>query len=106
MPKLTFEVVSQRANDYEGKSGPVHQEICGLADKSPGSYRLGHMVEWLIPEKHMDLSGQLADRKVVLGVQRVVEWQGAIRVEGELLELDGKPVNGTTEAAATAPVKK
>lgn len=113
MPKIVFEVSSQRSNHYDGKSGPVHQEILSLVDKSPDGFRLAHMVEYVMPDEVIEAwGGKLMDKRITLGVRKCQEWGGAIRVDGEFLEVDGKPSgvttngNGKAEAVEAASARK
>lgn len=114
MPTLVLEVVTQRTNTYEGKHGTVTQQIASLVDKSKDAHRLTHTVDLVLPEG-VEAYAPLRDRRLTVGVTGLAEWMGAIRVTGEIVEIDGKPVkfsangeskNGKADSVATESAKK
>lgn len=97
MAELICEVIAETPNDYESSKGKqVHEHILSCIDRSSSRMRIKHAFDYVCTEEEEQrFKGKLMDKRIVLGINGFGEWMKTARLEGAILEVDGKPVNGS-----------
>jgi len=91
------EIISFGIDSYQGKRGQVNLPMLTLLDRSTG-VRLKNTVDFMLEETQAAKlpsheSSKLQGKPVLVGINDVsAGFGGRMRVKGELLEFDGKPL--------------
>lgn len=94
------EIISFGIDSYQGKRGQVNLPMLTLLDRSPG-VRLRNTVDFMLEaEQAAKLPSHenktLVGKPVLVGINDVAAgFGGRMRIKGDLLEYDGKPLGAT-----------
>ena len=102
---IKCEVIAETPNDYESKTrGQVHEQVLSLIDRCAEKERITHAFDYVMtPEEERQHSGKLLDKRLTIAVTGFGEWMKTARLEGSIIEVDGKSVNGNGKPGALTP---
>lgn len=89
-------VISDVPDSYTSKKGViVDTQILTVVDQDKSGHRLIQSVDLVISgEDKKTFAGKLQDKRVEISVREVTFFGGRPRLRGEILSVEGKPVNG------------
>lgn len=93
-------VISDVPDSYTSKKGTVvDTQILTLVDQDKTGHRLVQSVDFVISGDEKKLyAGKLQDKRVDLSIKEVTFFGGRPRLRGEIIAIDGKPVNGKPQS--------
>lgn len=95
--QMKAEIIELGKESYQGKRGQVNLPVLVLLDRSEG-VRLKNTVDMILSEEQSAKlptheSAKLAGQTVVVGINEIAAgFAGRMRIRGELLQVNGKPL--------------
>ncbi|HZM05766.1 MAG TPA: hypothetical protein VFC44_22425 [Candidatus Saccharimonadales bacterium] len=84
-------VLTDRADEYIGKKGPVKQQIITVIDQSKTGERLSQPIEYAMSEEERAVhAGKLQDKPINLGIRELSFFGTKIRARGRIVGVVGK----------------
>lgn len=89
-------VISDLADGYRSKNGSeVSTQVLTIVDQDRSGHRLKQTVDiQLVGEEKEKFAGRLIDKRIEVSVTEIQVFGGRIRIRGNIINVDGKPVNG------------
>lgn len=95
--QMKAEIIELGKESYQGKRGQVTLPVLTLLDRTDGP-RLKNTVDMILSEEQSAKlptheSAKLAGQSVIVGITDIsAGFAGRMRVKGDLIQLNGKPV--------------